>query len=97
MSTPLKPPHDEYAKTLKYQTPNRVLNLDDYKGCSFTVWASTPAIVWTASRPQEFGIHVHVHDGQKRVVDETYGEVMLQEKVLERSSLIKAMIGRSII
>ncbi|MGH7986304.1 MAG: hypothetical protein ACREQX_08470 [Candidatus Binataceae bacterium] len=97
MSTPLKPLHDQYAKTLKYETPNRVLNLDDYAGCSFTVWASTPAIVWTASRPQEFGIHVHVHDGQTRVVDETYGEVTLQGKVLERPSLIQEMIERSVI
>jgi hypothetical protein len=67
VSTPLKPLHDEYAKSLKYETANRTLNIDDYRGCSYTVWASTPAIVWTASRPQEFGIHVHVHDGQTRV------------------------------
>jgi hypothetical protein len=54
-------------------------------------------IVWTASRPQEFGIHVHVHDGQTRLVDETYAEVTLEGKALERSSLIKAMIDRSVI
>jgi hypothetical protein len=97
VSTPLKPLHDQYAKSLKYETPNRTLNIDDYRGCSYTVWASTPAIVWTASRPQEFGIHVHVHDGQTRVVDETYGRVTLDGKVLERSSLVQAMIDRSVI
>ncbi|MGO9265246.1 MAG: hypothetical protein ACLQBA_10235 [Candidatus Binataceae bacterium] len=97
VSTPLKLLHDEYATTLKYETPDRSLDLDDYQGCSFTVWASTPAIVWTAARPQEFGIHVHVHDGQTRVVDETYGKLTLQGKQLERSSLIDAMMQRSII
>jgi hypothetical protein len=43
------------------------------------------------------GIHVHVHDGQTRLVDETYAEVTLEGKALERSSLIKAMIDRSVI
>jgi hypothetical protein len=97
VSTPLKPLHDQYAKTLRYETPSRTLNLDDYAGCSFTVWASTPAILWTASRPQEFGIHVHVHDGPERIVDDTFGEVTLQGKALERPSLINAMVERSVI
>jgi hypothetical protein len=97
VSTPLKPLHDNFAKNLTYETPSRLLNLDEYKGCSYTVWASTPAIVWTAERPQEFGIHVHVHDGTTRVVDDTFGEVILKGAALKRSGLIEAMIARSII
>ena len=77
VSTPLKPLHDKYARTLKYETPDRQLNLDEFEGCSYTVWASTPAVLWTAARPQEVGIHVHVHDGPKRIVDDTFGQVML--------------------
>lgn len=34
VSTPLKPLHDRFAKTLKYKTPDRVLDLDEYRGCS---------------------------------------------------------------
>ena len=34
VSTPLKPLHDTFAKTLKYVTPDRSLNLDDYGGCT---------------------------------------------------------------
>lgn len=97
VSTPLKPLHDRFAKNLKYETPARSLNLDEYRGCSYTVWASTPAIVWTAARSQEFGIHVHVHDGTTRVVDDTFGEVILNGAALERSKLIEAMIARSVI
>ena len=97
ISTPLKPLHDRYAKDLNYETPDRTLNLDDYSGCTYTVWASTPAIVWTAARPQEFGIHVHVHKGAERIVDETFGEVILNGKPLQRAALIDAMIARSII
>ena len=97
VSTPLKPLHDEFAKDLRYETPSRTINLDDYAGCSYTVWASTPAIVWTAARPQEFGIHVHVHDGIRRIIDETFGKVFLNGRPLERSALIAAMIEKTIV
>lgn len=97
ISTPLKLLHDRYAKNLKYEEPDRVLNLDDYGGCTYTIWASTPAIVWTAARPQEFGIHVHVHKGTERIVDDTFREVILDGKPVVRSELIAAMISRSII
>ena len=97
VSTPLKPLHDRVATDSNVRIPERTLDLDAYPGCSYTVWASTPAIVWTASRPQEFGIHVHVHDGSKRVVDDTFGEVVLNGEPLERSKLIEKMIARSII
>ena len=96
VSTPLKPLHDRVATDSNVKTPERTLNLDAYPGCSYTVWASTPAIVWTASRPQEFGIHVHVHDGSTRIVDDTFGEVVLDGKPLERAGLIEAMIAQSI-
>jgi hypothetical protein len=97
ISTPLKLLHDRYAKTLSYVTPSRVLNLDDYPSHSYTVWASTPAVVWTAARAQEYGIHVHVHDGTKRVVDDTFGQVVLNGKSLEREDLVEAMIRNSVV
>ncbi|WP_375197048.1 hypothetical protein [Sphingobium sp.] len=97
ISTPLQPMHDRTATHLTCLLPNRSLNLDDYRGHSYTVWASTPAIVWTASRPQEYGIHVHVHDGQDRVIDDTFGEVILNGKALVREELLRAMIDRTIV
>jgi hypothetical protein len=97
ISTPLKLLHDRYAKTLKYETPKRSLNLDDFPSHTFAVWASTPAIVWTAARPQEYGIHVHVHSGSKRVVDDTFGNVVYKGKPLGRAELIDLMIGKSVV
>jgi hypothetical protein len=97
ISTPLQPLHDRTATHLTCLLPERSLNLDDYKGHSYTIWASTPAIVWTASRPQEYGIHVHVHDGADRIIDDTFGEVILNGKVLVREDLLQAMIDRSIV
>lgn len=97
ISTPLQPLHDRFAKTLKYETPDRSLNLDELPDHKFAIWASTPAVVWTAARPQELGIHVHVHDGKERIIDETFGEVVLGGKKLDRSKLIDMMIKRSIV
>lgn len=97
ISTPLKPLHDRYARNLSYETPDRRLNLDEYQGCTYTVWASTPAIVWTATRAQELGIHVHVHQGRQRIVDDTFGEVLLRGERLDRENLIQAMIARTIV
>lgn len=97
ISTPLQPLHDHAAGHLTYILPSRSLNLDDYKGHSYTVWASTPAIVWTARRPQEYGIHVHVHDGAHRIIDDTFGEVILNGTALVRADLLQAMIDRTIV
>lgn len=96
VSTPLQPLHNSFAKTLKYETPARTLNLDEYSDCKYTIWASTPAIVWTATRKQEFGIHVHVFRGTERIEDNTFGEVVLGGKKLDRQTLIQAMIARTI-
>lgn len=97
ISTPLQPLHDRYARTLKYETPSRSLNLDEMRGHAYTIWASTPAVVWTAARPQELGIHVHVYKDRKRVVDDTFGEVILNGEALERAKLIEMMMKRSIV
>lgn len=97
VSTPLKPMHDQFAAASKFIEPDRKLNLDEYGGCNYALWASTPAIVWTADRPQEKGIHAHVHNGTERVVDDTFSEIVLDGTKLSRSSLIDQMISRTII
>jgi len=98
ISTPLQPLHDRYAHSgLTCVMPERTLNLDNYKDHRYAVWASTPAIVWTADRPQEYGIHVHVHDGASRIIDDTFGEVILGGKALVREELLETMIARSVV
>jgi hypothetical protein len=64
-STPLKPLHDQFSLANKYEDVTKTINLDDYTGLPFQVWASTPAVLWTANRPQERGIHVHVYKDAK--------------------------------
>lgn len=97
VSTPLKPLHEQYPQAAVFTEPDRSINLDDYAGCRYTVWASTPAILWTANRPQERGLHVHIHGGSKRVVDDTYSDVYLKGERLSRAELIERMISRTVI
>lgn len=97
ISTPLMPLHDQYPQARNFIDPGRSLNLDEHDGCHYTIWASTPAILWTAERPQERGIHVHVHDGKKRIVDDTFSSVTLDGRELARADLLKKMASRIII
>lgn len=95
VSTPLKPLHDRLMKHAGFEKPDRRLDLDSYAGCDYSIWASTPAVVWTAQRPQERGIHVHVMEGRRRLVDETFGEVVLKGQLLDRKSLFQSMVSRA--
>ena len=97
ISTPLVPLHYQYPQANNFIEPERTLDLDDFNGCTYTIWASTPAILWTAARPQERGLHVHVDDGEERVVDDTFSAVSLGGQQLERADLLKTMADRIII
>lgn len=91
VSTPLKPLHDQFNNSNTYITPQRSLNLDEYSGYDFDIWSSTPAVVWTANRPQERGIHVHLYEGARRIVDDTFGEVVYKGEQLDRKRLWQQM------
>ena len=89
VSTPLKTLHDALMSNHGKTEPDRELNLDKYAAdCRFRVWASTPAVVWTADRAQEVGIHVHVEKDGKRIVDDTFSKVTYKGKVLNRADPI---------
>jgi hypothetical protein len=99
VSTPLKPLHDQFNQSNTYEKPSRSVNLDHYGGKEFEIWASTPAVVWTANRPQELGIHVHIYEhniGGRRIVDDTFGEVIFGGSVLDRKQLWSAMTANTI-
>lgn len=91
-STPLKPLHDQFSRANQYEDVEAVINLDEYPGLPFQVWASTPAVLWTAQRPQERGIHVHVYQDGEYLIDDTFGTVIYQGKALQRSDLFDTMV-----
>jgi hypothetical protein len=96
VSTPLKPLHDQFNNSNTYVNPEKELNLDVFDGYRFEMWASTPAVVWTANRPQEKGIHVHVYEGGQRIEDDTFSSVIYQGKLLDRNVLWGNMIKNTI-
>jgi hypothetical protein len=95
-STPLKPLHDQFDQANEYHDVEKEINLDDFPGLPFQVWASTPAVLWTAARPQERGIHVHVYEDGDYLVDDTFGSVIFQGETLLRSALFDAMVASTI-
>lgn len=96
VSTPLKPLHDQFNNSNRYVIPERTVNLDEYAGRRFELWSSTPAVLWTADRPQEKGIHVHVYEDGRRVIDDTYGKVIYEGKELDRKVLWQKMAANTI-
>ena len=96
-STPLKPLHDQFSKASHYIDVEKILNIDDYPGAQFALWTSTPAVLWTANRAQERGIHVHLRVNGDRVVDDTFGTVIYKGKQLDRSDLLATMVANTVI
>lgn len=95
VSTPLKPLHDHLLQHTGAEESLQSLNLDDFEGCDYSVWASTPAIVWTAKRPQTIGIRVRVTRHEKLLVEDTFGAVLLRGKPLDRRRLLAASLKRT--
>ncbi len=75
--------------TRETKRPERplVLAQNEYPG-GIQIWASNPAIVWTADRPEEEGLHVHALVGPGRyALDETYSSVVIDGIVLDESQI----------
>lgn len=95
VSNPLKLLSDSLTLNPEFVTSDRTLNLRDYDGCSVKIWASTPAVLWTSPLPQVTGIHVHIYQGEKKVLDDTFGQVTgLDGSSLEREKLLATMLEK---
>lgn len=96
ISTPLKPLYEQFASETAFVEVDRKLNVDDYPGAEFTIWATTPALLWTSRRPQERGIHVQLSIDGKREIDETFGSIIFRSEELNRSDLLAKMIANTL-
>lgn len=95
ISSPLKELSDRFNPNPRFSPSDRNLDLRDYDGCQFKIWASTPAILWTSELSQETGIHVHIYQKGKKIVDDTFGKVAwLDGSLLNRSNLLKTMLDK---
>lgn len=83
----------------KILTVDRVLKIKqkDYPG-GIQIWASNPAIIWTAKRAEEAGIHVHLFEdiNQPPVTDETYGKVEIDGVEIDDLMIRYYMVQKSL-
>ena len=77
----------------------RTLNINqkDYPG-GIQIWGSNPAIIWTAKRSEEAGIHVHVYNnaGDEALQDDTYGKVIIDGIELNGAEIRYLMVQQSL-
>jgi hypothetical protein len=73
---------------LKPIRPDRSLDVRqaDYPG-GLQVWASNPALIWSADRPEEEGLHVHAYSAGECVVDDTFGRVRIDGVELDEKQV----------
>lgn len=74
------------------------INQSDYPA-GIEIWGSNPAIIWTAQRSEEAGIHIHIHKkGQsgERITDETYGKVIIDGIELNHVQIRYLMVQNSL-
>lgn len=73
-----------------------VINQKDYPG-GIQIWASNPAIIWTAKRAEEAGIHVHLFKDKHSApsIDDTYGYVEIDGVVLDPQMLRYYMVQKA--
>lgn len=98
VSSPLKPVHDHLTRNRVERAAPRTIDLDRYAARStYSVWPTTPAVLWTVDRPQQTGIRVRIADDRGVVVDDVFGEVVHRGKRLDRQDLLRRTIERTII
>lgn len=75
----------------------KVIEIDqsEYPG-GIQIWGSNPALLWTARRSEEEGIHLHVidRDGCSTVIDETYSRVTIDGVALD-DVMIRTFMAQS--
>ncbi|WP_147274947.1 hypothetical protein [Ferruginivarius sediminum] len=76
----------QFRQTRSLIIPDRELNIQqsDYLG-GVQIWASNPALLWTAEKPEEKGIHIHLYHANARrpVIDNTYSRVTIDGMTLD--------------
>jgi len=85
-------------RTIKIVETELNINQKDYPG-GIQIWGSNPAIIWTAKREEEAGIHIHVFKddkGTEAFADDTYGKVTIDGIKLNGTEIRILMVQQSL-
>lgn len=83
-------------RTLKNVDKKLIIKQQDYPG-GIQIWGSNPAIIWTAKRAEEAGIHVHLFKEALGAPfsDDTYGYVEIDGVILDPMMLRYYMVQKA--
>ena len=79
--------------------PNRTIDLGHHldAGRHIRIWGTHQALVWTAERPEESGVHVHVYNNNgDYVVDETFDRAIWRNVELDADEVRFLMLQKSL-
>lgn len=79
--------HDS-NRTVQRANKSISLRQSDYAG-GMQLWASNPALLWTSTRPEEAGIHLHAFEDPSGmpIVDDTFDQVRIDGMPLDEEHL----------
>lgn len=92
VSTPLAPLHARYRDGAPVIDADASIDLDDYRGAVFALWATITAIIRGAAGQPPRGIRVQIASAQHSI-DATFGSVRYQGQTLRRADLWQAMLA----
>lgn len=84
-------------RIIKFVDKELKINQKDFPG-GVQIWGSNPAIIWTANREEEAGIHIHVfkdENGTEAFNDDTYGKVIIDDVILNGDEIRILMVQQS--
>lgn len=86
-----------FPRARPIQPAKKVIKIDQskYPG-GIQIWGSNPALVWTAHRSEQKGIHLHAfsEDGNSTILDETYFRVTIDSVSID-DTMIRILMAQS--
>lgn len=85
------------ARKLRRAVRTLAIAQKDYPG-GLQIWASNPALIWTAEREEEEGIHVHAYKSSQGMPDEddTFSSVTIDGQLLDYTQVAQFMAQQAL-
>lgn len=80
---------------VRHAQKNLSIRQRDYSG-GIQIWASNPALLWTAGKAESEGIHVHAYKNGNREKDDTYREVIIDGISIDEEPLRYLMAQKAL-
>ncbi|BAN00539.1 hypothetical protein [Ilumatobacter coccineus] len=97
ISNPLAGLSESFGRRGGVTTSQEALSIKQSDFGGIAVWGSNEALLWTAERPEESGVHVHAwSDAGALVIDDTFGRVSIDGEQLNPEQVRVLMVQQSL-